>query len=155
MASINIVTDGTVKNTKLTVDGKDVTKKEKVVSIDMYAYAPYKSSYSGESIPGSVSVSYSVAQDDGTIMRKAIHSGNDRSDTGIGQKIKSKDMVIRFMGEEADVEVSDLVDKIVAHCEEKKISCPDREILLARSLDSLKDKAEDLGIDLDDQEDQK
>ena len=124
MADISITTNGTVEGTKLSVDGKDVTKKEKVVGIDMYAMAPYKSSYDNQTYPGSVAVSYSVANDDGTISRKAIHSGNDKSAAGIGQKIKSEDQVIRFMGNEVDAEVSTLVDAIIKHCDENSLGCP-------------------------------
>jgi hypothetical protein len=46
--------------------------------------------------------------------------------------------------------VSDLVDKIVNHCETAKVQCPTKETLLSRSIQSLKDKAEDLGIKLED-----
>ena len=33
MSDITINTDGTIQNTKLAVDGKDITKKEKVISM--------------------------------------------------------------------------------------------------------------------------
>lgn len=150
MADIMISTDGTITGTKLSVDGKDVTKKERVVSIEVYARAPYKSSYSGETIKGMAAVSYETVTDDGKVERKTYGTTETAFGSGIGQKIKSEDSVIRFVGAEVDREVSDLVDKIVGHCEETKAKCPDRETLLSRSLDSLKDKAEDLGINLED-----
>ena len=52
LAEITITTDATIAGTKLMVDGKDITKKEKVVSISLYTSAPFKSSYSGETIKG-------------------------------------------------------------------------------------------------------
>lgn len=146
MADISITTNGTVEGTKLSVDGKDVTKKEKVVGIDMYASAPYKSSFDNQTYPGSVTVSYSVANGDGTIQRKAIYSGNDRAASGIGQKVKAEDQVIQYVGNEADVATSELVDKIIAHCKEKDIPCPDREAMLCRTAESLNDKVTDLGL---------
>lgn len=150
MADIMISTDGTITGTKLSVDGKDITKKERVISIDVCARAPYKSSYSGETIKGMAAVSYETVTDDGKVERKTYGTTETAFGSGIGQKIKSEDSVIRFVGAEVDREVSDLVDKIVGHCEETKAKCPDRETLLSRSFDSLKDKAEDLGIDLED-----
>lgn len=152
MADISITTDGTIKGTKLSVDGKDVTKKEKVVSISMYASAPYKSRYSGETIQGYAQVSYETMADGGKVERKSYGTSDTQFMVGIGQKIKSNDSVIRFVGAETDAEVSDLVDRIVSHCEEAKIPCPTKDALLSRTVESLKDKAEDLGIKMEDQE---
>lgn len=146
MAQIDISTDGTINGTKLSVDGKEVTKKEKVISIRMYADAPYRSSYSGESIAGYASVAYDVAGDDGKIERKEYGTTDVNWSNGIGQKVKSSDAVVRFIGQENDKEITDLVDKIIVHCDESKIPCPTRDTLLSRSMASLKDKAEDLGI---------
>lgn len=146
MAELNITTDGTITGTKLVVDGKEVTKDEKVVSISMYSVAPYKSKYSGDAIQGYTSCSYEVANDNGTIERKSWGSSDTEFSAGIGTKVDSTDKVIRFIGHESDKEISDLVDKIIAHCETNKIKSADKEILLSRSVESLKDKAEDLGI---------
>ena len=148
MADIVITTNGTVEGTKLTVDSKDITKKEKVISLSLYSGAPYKSSYDNETYPGHINVSYSVPNEDGTVERKSIYSEKDTSAAGIGAKIASSDQVVQFLGTEANVEVSTLVDKIIAHCSEKDIKCPDKESLLCRSLDSLNDKVADLGIEV-------
>lgn len=153
MAEITISTDGTITGTKLMVDGKDVTKKERVVGIEVYARAPYKSSYSGDTIKGMAAVSYETVTDDGKVERKSYGTTETAFGSGIGQKIKNEDSVVRFIGAEVDKKVSDLVDSIVSHCEETKTKCPDRETLLSRSLDSLKDKAQDLGISVEDTND--
>ena len=146
MADVNIITNGTIQGTKLTIDGKDETKSKKLVSISMYASAPYVSKISGDVMPGYVSVSYENMNDDGTVERKSIGSSSDNYTKGIGQKIKSKDSVVRYIGAEVEVEVETLVDKIIEHCKEKELKCPDKETLLSRSIESLRDKATDLGL---------
>lgn len=149
MANIVITTDGTITGTVLSVDGKDVTKDEKVVSLEFYSRAPYKSKYSGDTINGMAAVSFEVVSDDGKIERKMYGTTDTAFSSGIGQTIKSSDSVIRYIGSAVDNEISDLVDKIVNHCKDTNIKCPDKEILLSRSYESLKDKAEDLGIKVD------
>lgn len=151
MAQIDISTDGSINGTKLSVDGKDITKKERVISIRMYASAPYKSKYSGEMVDGYSAVSYEVAGEDGKIERKEYGTTDVNYSNGIGQKIKTADAVVRFLGQESDKEITDLADKIITHCDTNKIPCPNKDTLLSRTLESLKDKAEDLGVDLEDQ----
>jgi len=151
MADITINSDGTITGTKLIVDGKDVTKKEKVISISMYASAPYKSKYSGELQQGYASCSYEVANDNGTIERKSYGTTETAYSTGIGAKVQTSDADVRFIGHEADKELCDLVDRIINHCETAKIKCPTREVLLSRSIGSLKDKAFDIGLKIEDQ----
>jgi hypothetical protein len=155
MPDIQITTDGTITSTKLIVDGKDITKKEKVVSISLFASAPYKSKYSGEVMQGYAACSYEVVGEDGKMERKSYGTTDTPYSAGIGQKVQSEDSVIRFLGQDADKEVSDLVDKIISHCEGAKTKCASREVLLSRSLASLKDKAEDLGISLEENTDSK
>jgi len=149
MAEITISTDGTIQNTKLIVDGKEVTKKEKVISMSLYAYSSYTSKYSGEKLPGSVGVDYEFAKDDGTVERRSVFSSSVKYTNGIGEKIKDSTSVSHFVGQEADKETSLLVDAIEKHCVENKLKCPSRDILLARSIDSLTNKAVDLGINVD------
>lgn len=150
MADISITTNGTVEGTRLMVDGKDVTKEEKIVSISMFANAPYKSQYSNETYPGGIMVSYASASEDGTVSRRSIYSEKDTSASGIGKRIESKDQVVQFIGDQADVEKSQLVGLILDHCESNNIKCPARDTLLARDIESLEDKASDLDIDIDD-----
>jgi hypothetical protein len=150
MTGITITTDGTIENTKLSVDGKELTKKSKVVSIEMYASAPFKGKYSGEVYKGGVGVSYSHVDEDGKIKKEIYGKTDTAYVAGVGQKIKSEDQVIRHIGDTVDTDITELVDAIIEHCEKNKIQCPERDTLLARSAESLQDKAEDLGIDLTD-----
>ena len=150
MANITFTTDGTLKNTTLTVDGKNISKKDKVVNIDIYAAAPYKSSYSGEIYKGGVGITYTVMGDDGTFERKTYGSTDTDYVRGIGQKVKTEDQVVRFVGQDVDVEISNLVDKITSHCKEKGIPCPDKDTLMSRSKESLLDKVQDLEINIED-----
>lgn len=148
MAEIILKTNGTVEETVLTVDGVDVTKEDKIISINFYAHAPYVSSYSGDTINGYVSVGYDKANDDGTIESKTLMSGKTSSTTGVGQKIKSADHVVRYIDQAVDNKIVELVDKIISHSEVNKLVVPDRATLLCRTEVSLKDKCEDLGINL-------
>lgn len=153
MAEITITTDGTIENTKLIVDGKDLTKKTKVVSIDLYASAPFKGQYSGEIYNGGVSVSYSHVDDEGKIKRESYGKTETNYTNGVGQKtVKNEDSVISFVGKPISNEVSTLVDEILDHCESNNVKCPSRDILATRSKESLTDKAEDLGIHLEDED---
>ncbi len=148
MANIQITTNGTVEGTVLIVDGKELSKKEKITSISLYANAPYVSQYSGEVRKGHISVSYDKANEDGTIETQSLFSGPNTSVTGVGQKIKAKDQVIRYINQEVDTEITDLVGRIVDHAKTKDIKIPTKEDLLTRTVTSLKDKCEDLGIDI-------
>lgn len=150
MADIIINTDGTIKGTKLTVDGKDLTKSKNIVDISLYASAPYISKWSGDTIPGNVSVSFSSVDSDGKIERNSYGESDINFSGSVGKKIKSKDEVVRFIGHEVDDEVTSLVDKIVAYCESNNIPCPSRDKLESRSAQSLRDKADDIGLNLED-----
>lgn len=150
MADISIKTNGTIEGTSLIVDGKEISKKDKITRIDLYAMAPYVSEYSGETIAGQVAVSYDKANEDGTIERKALISGQDRSAAGIGQKIKNADQVVRYIDQEADSESLQLIDHIINHSKEKNLKVPTKEDLLNRSVQSLRDKCNDLGIQIND-----
>jgi hypothetical protein len=148
MAERTLITDGTLNGTRLLVDGKEVTKKEKIVSIYAGATAPYRNQM-GEICKGGVSFDYVTMDDKGTMQRYSFGTSDTEYIKGIGQKIKQEDQVIRFIGEEADATVSTLIDKIIKHCEENKITCKSKEVLLTRTIESLKDTAEDFGIVLE------
>jgi len=152
MPEIVIKTNGTVEGTTLTVDGKEVSKKEKIISIDLFACAPYKSQYSGETVQGQVQVGYDKSNEDGTIERKSLISGKDSSPVGVGQKVKTADQVIRYIDAEVDSKITVLVDSIVSHAKETNIKITSKENLLNRSEQSLLDKCEDLGIKIKDAE---
>lgn len=156
MAEIIITTDGTCEGTSLTVDGADVTGTCKCTNINFYASAPYMSMYSNTRQPGMVNCSYEVCNDSGVMERKSIYSSEHEGMEGIGggemegEDSVKKASIIRYIGQQVDVETTTLVDKIIAYCDEVKLSHPTREILITRSIQSLKDKAEDLGIKLED-----
>lgn len=158
MKEITIKTDGTPEGTTLTEDGVDITATRKCIGINFYASAPYKSQYSGDKIPGQVSCSYECCNSEGTIERKSIYSTSNTPEEGIGASKETEDSVgkpsraIRYIGQKVDEAVSVLVDKIIAHYEEKKAAHPTREVLLTRTYESLKDRAEDLGIILENKE---
>lgn len=146
MSDIMISTDGTIEGTKLSVDGKDLTKKYKVVDISLYASAPFKGKYSGETYEGNVGVSFTHVDEDGKMKRESYGKTDTNYVSGVGQKIKSEDQVIRFISDSVDVDVSTIASNILDHCETNDISCPPIETLMSRSFDSLKDKADDLGL---------
>jgi hypothetical protein len=150
MAEIIITTDGTLANTILKVDGKEVTKNSKVVSISMYASAPYKGSMSGDIYRGNSSVAYETIDEKGVVERKSFGSDSTEYLKGIGQKIKQSDQITQYIGQGVDAEISKIIDKIVSHCETNKIPCADKETLMLRTKESLLDKATDLGIKLED-----
>lgn len=156
MAEIIIKTDGTVEGTSLVADGVDITQTCCCTSINMSAMGPYKSSFDGTRRPGYVSCSYEMCNESGILERKSIMSTESSDEEGIGRgEMEEDDAVgkpsrtIRYIGKKVDVDLSNLVDKIIKHCEEKKIACPTREVLLSRSVESLKDKAEDIGLKLE------
>jgi hypothetical protein len=149
MSEIIISTDGTIAGTTLKVDGKDITKNNKVVSINMYASAPFKGAVSGDIYRGSSSVSFEVVDEKGVIERKSY--GSDSTDylKGIGQKIKQNDQVTQYLGQAIESDVSSIIDSIIKYCTENKISCPERSVLESRTKQSLLDKAADLNIKLE------
>lgn len=149
MAEITITTDGTLNGTKLVVDGKEITKKDRVVNISFMASAPYKSQYSGEIYKGGVAVDYTTMDEKGTIQRQTLGTSDANYIRGIGEKIKQQDNVVRFVGHEVDADINGLVDKIVAHCAETKAYCPEKDKLLSRTKESLRDMASDLGVKID------
>lgn len=151
MSEITITTDGTIENTKLIVDGKELTKKTKVVSIDLYASAPFKGQYSGDTYKGQVNVSYTHVDDEGKMKRESYSKSELTHPNGIGQKtISNKDSVISFIGRPLNSDISNLIDEILDHCEANDIAHPSRDALAVRTKESLQDKAYDLGIQLED-----
>jgi len=154
MDNFSIESDLSITGTKLSIDGKDITKKEKVVSISMYASSPTKDS---EYDSGWVDLSVTTVDDNGNVetktYRKSEYMANKQA---MGQPMKdfidSKglDEVVRFIGRPADKVKEEIVDKMIQHAKDSKIPCPDKESLLNRTIDSLTDKATDMGVTLED-----
>jgi hypothetical protein len=149
MSQVLIETDGTIAGTILKVDGKDITKNNKVVSISMNANAPYKGSVTGDIYRGGSNVSYSVLDEKGVISQQSIGSDPTEYLKGIGQKIKQSDQVTQYLGSPVEAELAKIIDSIVKHCTDNKLPCPTRDILETRTKASLMDKVADLGIKLE------
>jgi len=142
-----IDTDLTTEGTKISVDGKNVADERKVASVSFFADAPNKK-YQED---GYISLSVTSFDDEGNMKRESFSKRAEEAQNivpmGLQDEIKfDKDDVIRFIGDSIDTEKKTLVDSIIEHCSTNKIACPDSEILLNRSTDSLRDKANDLGI---------
>lgn len=157
MEDIVIKTNGTVEGTSLVADGVDITQTCCCTSINMSVVGPYKSQFDGTRRPGYVMCSYEMCNESGILERKSIMSTEGGDEEGIGASSMEEDdsvgkpsRTIRYIGKQVDVETATLVDKIIAHCDAAKLNHPTREVLISRSLQSLKDKAEDLGIKLED-----
>lgn len=148
MANIVIDTNGTLENTKLIVDGKEITKDEKVSSISLYAYSSFVSKYSGETIKGGCGVSFEIVKDDGTFERKDYGNCDTKYKNGIGQSAENTDSVTQLIGRVPSDSVENYVNLIIDHCEKNNIKHPSKEDMMARSEQSLKDKINDLGIEL-------
>ena len=152
---IGINTDLSITGTKLTVDGKEVNKKTNVVGIAMYARSPVKDD---EYDDGYIEVAVTSVDSEGITETKTYRK-NEYNDKKVPMGVKLKDFmenfdgknVIRYLGESADTKVVEIADQISDHCEQNKLSCPDKDTLYNRSLASLKDKASDLGIKFEDE----
>ena len=68
MPGINIDTNLTVAGTKLLIDGKEVTKKTKVVGIQFYASSPHKDD---KDSLGWISCEVTTVDDEGTVETKS------------------------------------------------------------------------------------
>lgn len=147
MAEINIKTNGSLPETVLTIDGKDVTADSQVVDISLNARAPFVSKYSGETITGNMACSYTVVKD-GKLETFAVGTTDTAFSGQIGTKIKEEDSVTMFIGRKIDSVKEDLIDKIIKFSSDNKLSCPDKSTLSGRDINSLYDKAEDLGIQI-------
>jgi len=143
---LTIQTDGSCAGTKLLVDGTDITQTEKVIDISCGVMTPFKSKFSGETIDGYCRASYSVIDSEGKVKTVSIGSDKTLYNEGIGNKIENTDSIIRFIGAQTDKVMQDIIDEIIKFCDENKITCPTKDQLYNRSLESLKDKYADLGL---------
>ncbi len=152
MENFEIQSDLTIPNTKLMLDGKDVSKKQNIVGISFYASSPVKDS---EYDAGWVDLNVTVVDENGTAETKSYRKSEyDSKKSPMGKPMKdfldnnSADQIVAYLGQQVVKEKQELVDKIIAHCTEKKVDCPSEDTLISRTMDSLTDKAKDLGIDL-------
>ena len=140
------------KNTKLFIDGEEITSSSKIVSIDFMAMAPNKK-YNEDA---RISISYNKLEDGKiTNVRHATFGGNDADYKSIGMEDLDLNDFVASIGEDiedskqTDSSKEALADAIIAHCAEKKIACPEKDVLLNRTEDSLKDKMTDLSITIE------
>lgn len=149
MPVINISSDLTTQNTNLKIDKEDVTKGRKIINIHFSAYAQHKE-YKDS---GMIDFSITSVDDDGnvetTVYSKSAYSTEKE---GIGKTVENTDELLDFIGC-GDTKRIELVDTIVNYCTNNKIPCPDKTILLAREINSLQDKMNDLGITLEERTD--
>ena len=145
-----IDTDLTTEGTTVSVDGKNISDSRKVASISFFADAPNKK-YNDD---GYMSLSVSSFDDEGNIKNERYGHDKDVNDNikpiGISDNVSFEQSdVVRFLGDEVDAEMTKLVDAIIAHSTDNKLACPEKDTLLNRSLESLRDKAADLGLTFD------
>ena len=135
-----ITSDGTPAGTSLKINGEDITGSKNVVRMSMYAtggatWSEYEKS------PGRVELDFTVVTKDGAKSTWETYTYN----------IDQKDMPARTPIGQPDSEVSDalvgrdpeLVTKIMAY-KKPGVYIPEREVLLGRTQDSLKDMLQDL-----------
>jgi len=151
MENFEIKSNLEISGTKLIIDGKEVNKKDKVVGISFYASSPVKdSNYSSGWVDLSVTV---VDENDNVVTNTYRKSTYESAKVPMGKVIKDFleekgiDEVVQFIGREVPKEKQELIDKIIAECKSKNINCPEANVLATRTLDSLRDKCNDLGID--------
>jgi hypothetical protein len=146
-----IDTDLTTEGTLISIDGKNVSDERNVSSITFYADAPNKK-YEDD---GYISLSISSFDKDGNIKNERYGVDKAANENikpiGISDNVAYEATdVIRYLGDKVESEKIKLVDEILKLSAEKKLACPDKNVLLNRSIDSLKYKATDLGFTSDD-----
>ncbi len=148
MPDINITTNLSILGTKLTLDNKELTKKEKVVAIEFYATSPHKDD---KDSLGYISCEVTTVDDEGTVETKSYRKSEYlQNKLPLGKILKDcykDDKAITYIGNDVPNEIKSLADNISDHCDANKIKCPDKEVLYQRTLSSLNDKATDLGIE--------
>ena len=142
-----IDTDLTTEGTTVSIDGKSISDDRKVASISFFADAPNKK-YSDD---GYMSLSVMSFDDEGNIKQERYGHDKDINENikpiGISDNVTFEQSdVVRFLGDAIDAEKMKLVDSILKLSAEKKLVCPEKDALLNRSIESLRDKAADLGL---------
>ena len=145
-----IDTDLTTEGTIVSIDGKNVSDKRSVASISFFADAPNKK-YNDD---GYMSLSIMSFDKEGNIKQERYGHDKDINDNikpiGIQDGVTFNESdVVRFLGDEIDQEKIKLVESIIQDSTDKKLACPDKNALLNRSVESLRDKAIDLGLSID------
>lgn len=142
-----IDTDLTTEGTTVSIDGKSISDERKVASISFFADAPNKK-YNDD---GYMSLSVMSFDEEGNIKQERYGHDKDINENikpiGISDNVTFEQSdVVRFLGDAIDAEKMKLVDSILKLSAEKKLVCPEKDTLLNRSIESLRDKAADLGL---------
>ena len=149
-----IETDLTNAGTKISCDGVDMCAEKRVTDISFSAYAANKKyNESGYSYVSMTSFDEAgnrkrehYTKDDNIAATDYMGIGMNTTD---GVNMAQSD-VISYLGSDVilddDINKTLLIDSIIEHCTTNKILCIDKEQLMTRSIDSLQDKATDLGI---------
>jgi len=145
-----IDTDLTTEGTTVMIDGKNVSDKRNVASISFFADAPNKK-YNDD---GYMSLSVMSFDKDGNVKQERYGHDKDINENikpiGLSDEVTFEQSdVVRFLGDAIDAEKTKLVDSIIKLSAEKKLVCPEKDSLLNRSVESLRDKATDLGLTSD------
>jgi len=142
-----IDTDLSVEGTSISMDGEKLSDSRKIANLAFFAEAPNKK-YNDD---GYIAINVTSFDDEGVMKRESFSKRPEMAENikpiGLQDGVEfAESDVIRFLGDEIEQEKKQLVDSIIKHCSEKEIACPNSEVLLNRSLDSIKDKATDLGL---------
>ena len=148
---MKIITDGTIKGTKITLNGKDMTKDYKVVDIYFNANGgyTYNSEYSDNTYVNPPSVDYNIRYIDSDDKMKSISASTPSTNYQYGA-LAQKDS-ISYVGLE-DQSDDLLRDKILDSFDEMRDNgtiVPERANLTTRTTASLVDKYNDLVSDIE------
>ena len=136
---IYITTDGTVKGTKIKVNGEDMTEKYKVMSCSLHANGgyTYKSQYSGDTYITPPSVEYAITYlDDGKIKNINTSTQSTRYEYSY---LNQKDSIIGI-GTQDDERVKEKLLDSFDKLRKINSNIPKRILLEKRTVDSLSDK---------------
>ncbi len=146
-----IDTDLSTEGTMITIDGEKLSDTKKVASLAFYADAP-NTKYNDD---GYVALNVTSFDDEGNVKRESFSKRPEMAENvkpmGLQDNVEFEQSdVVRFLGDQENAEKFRLVDQIISYSISKKIACPSKDILITRSIESLQDKANDLGISSED-----
>lgn len=149
---INIVSDGTVAGTKVKIDGVDFTTTYKVTDLLFYAQGGYQyvSTYSGSTIVVPPSIRYNLSYIDGDKM-KSLSIGQVDIKTEYGALAQPTDALSYVGIEDKDNIIKNKLIDSLDKLRNKISTIPSKDVLEKRTVDSLKDRYEDIISELEEQ----
>jgi len=143
---IVIETDLTSKGTILTVDGVKVTDTDNITSLSFWAHSPYKDSPNQD---GYVDLGYSAVDASGITTRKDIcKSSYDIDKKGLGKIDDCATDIDDFLGKDNNKK-DHMIDLIIKQTTTGTTSKYTKDALTKRSINSLRDTMEDLGLKIE------